>query len=104
MNFTMSWLAVQTLRHALMSASVTASTGALGLMGIVTLAVPPLHFQVGDAATSLPLFRPRLAMERVLLAMLFALLVCLVMAVRYYNHAGFVGSMPVESEVAFKGD
>lgn len=92
-------LAVQTLRNALMSASVTASTAAIGLMGIVTLAAPSLHSQFGDAETSLPLFTPRLAMELVLLAMLFASLVCSVMAVRYYNHAGFVGGMPVESEV-----
>lgn len=91
-------LAVQTLRNALMSASVTASTAAIGLMGIVTLAAPSLHSQFDEAAASLPQFTPRLAMELVLLAMLFASLVCSVMAVRYYNHAGFVGGMPVESE------
>ena len=91
-------LAVQTLRNALMSASVTASTAAIGLMGIVTLAAPSLHSQFDEAAASLPQFTPRLAMELVLLAMLFASLICSVMAVRYYNHAGFVGGMPVESQ------
>ena len=91
-------LAVQTLRNALMSASVTASTAAIGLMGIVSLAAPSLHAQFGAAASELPLVTPRLAMELVLLAMLFASLVCSVMAVRYYNHAGFVGGMPVESD------
>lgn len=91
-------LAVQTLRNALMSASVTASTAAIGLMGVVTLAAPSLHSQFGDAAAFSPLFTPRLAMELVLLAMLFASLVCSVMALRYYNHAGFVGGMPVESQ------
>ena len=91
-------LAVQTLRNALMSASVTASTAAIGLMGIVSLAAPSLHAQCGAAASELPLVTPRLAMELVLLAMLFASLVCSVMAVRYYNHAGFVGGMPVESD------
>ena len=91
-------LAVQTLRNALMSASMTASTAALGLMGTVTLAVPSLHVQFGDAASPIPNFTPRLAMELVLLALLFASLVSSVMAVRYYNHAGFVGGMPVESE------
>lgn len=91
-------LAVQTLRNALMSASMTGSAAALGLMGTVTLAVPSLHAQFGDAASVLPHFTPRLAMELVLLALLFASLVCSVMAVRYYNHAGFVGGMPVESE------
>lgn len=91
-------LAVQTLRNALMSASMTASTAALGLMGTVTLAVPSLHVEFGDAASPIPNFTPRLAMELVLLALLFASLVSSVMAVRYYNHAGFVGGMPVESE------
>lgn len=91
-------LAVQTLRNALMSASVTASTAAIGLMGTVTLAVPSLHTNFGDTAAALPPFTPRLAMELVLLALLFASLVCSVMAVRYYNHAGFIGGMPVESE------
>jgi hypothetical protein len=32
------------------------------------------------------------------MAILFASLVCSVMAVRYYNHAGFISSMPVDSE------
>ena len=91
-------LAVQTLRNALMSASMSASTAALGLMGTVTLAVPSLHGELGDAASGLPHVTPRLAMELVLLALLFASLVSSVMAVRYYNHAGFVGGMPVESE------
>lgn len=91
-------LAVQTLRNALMSASMTASTSALGLMGTVTLAVPSLHAQFGEAGAATSHFTPRLAMELVLLALLFASLVASVMAVRYYNHAGFVGGMPVESE------
>lgn len=88
-------LAVQTLRNAVMSASIIASTAALGLMGTVTLAVPSLH--AGIAAAALPGFTPRLAMELALLALLFASLVTSVMAVRYYNHAGFVGGMPVDS-------
>ena len=91
-------LAVQTLRNALMSASITATTAALGLMGTLTLAVPSLHAEFGDATSTLQNFTPRLAMELVLLALLFASLVTSVMAVRYYNHAGFVGGMPVESD------
>lgn len=91
-------LAVQTLRNALMSASVTASTAALGLMGTVTLAAPSLHAELSSSAAALPPFTPRLAMELVLLTLLFASMVCSVMAVRYYNHAGFVGGIPVESD------
>jgi hypothetical protein len=91
-------LAVQTLRNALMAASMTASTAALGLMGTVTLAVPSLHAELANATSMLQGFTPRLAMELVLLSLLFASLVSSVMAVRYYNHAGFVGGMPVGSE------
>ena len=85
-------LAVQTLRNSLMSATMTASTAVLGLMGTATLLAPTL-----GAAGTAPL-TARLALELVLLTILFASLVCSAMAVRYYNHASFVCSMPVESE------
>ena len=90
-------LAVQTLRNSLMSATMTASTAVLGLMGTLTLAAPSLHASFGDSASGWPNFTPRLAMELVVLALLFASLVSSVMAVRYYNHASFIGGMPVES-------
>lgn len=90
-------LAVQTLRNSLMSATMTASTAVLGLMGTVTLAAPSLHAGLGLQA--LPVFTPRLALELALLGLLFASLVASVMAVRYYNHAGFICSMPVGSAV-----
>lgn len=93
-------LAVQTLRNAVMSASIIASTAVLGLMGTVTLAAPSLHAELGAGA--LPHFTPQLAMELLLLALLFASLVSAVMAVRYYSHASFVGGMPVDSEARQK--
>lgn len=80
-------LAVQTLRNSLMSATMTASTAALGLMGTATLALPALHAG----------FDLRSALDLALLALLFTSLVCSAMAVRYYNHAGFVAAMPVAS-------
>lgn len=89
-------LAVQTLRNAVMSVSIIASIAVLGLMGTVTLAAPSLHAEL--SAGAIPHFTPRLAMELVLLALLFASLVSSVMAVRYYSHASFVGGMPVDSE------
>lgn len=89
-------LAVQTLRNALMSATMTASTAVLGLMGTVTLAAPSLHAGFGEAA-ALPSITPRLVLELLLLTLLFASLVCSAMAVRYYTHAGFISGMPVES-------
>ena len=91
-------LAVQTLRNSLMSASMTASTAVLGLMGTVTLAAPSLYASFGEAPSGLPNFTPRLAMELVLLALLCASLVSSAMAVRYYNHVGFIGGMPVDCE------
>ena len=90
-------LAVQTLRNSLMSATMTASTAMLGLIGTVTLAAPSLHASLSEAAM-LPNLTPQLVLELLLLALLFASLVCSAMAVRYYNHVGFISGMPVESE------
>ena len=91
-------LAVQTLRNALMAATMTASTAVLGLMGTLTLAAPSLHASFGATAIAgTPLFTARLALELALMLLLFASLVSSAMAVRYYNHAGFITAMPVGS-------
>jgi hypothetical protein len=90
-------LAVQTLRNSLMSATMTASTAMLGLIGTVTLAVPSLQASL-DPAAMLPKPSPRLVLELLLLALLVASLVCSAMAVRYYNHVGFISGMPVASD------
>jgi hypothetical protein len=90
-------LAVQTLRNSLMSATMLASTAALALMGTVTLAAPSLHASF-DTAQGLSDVSPRLMLELLLLALLFASLVSTMMAVRFYSHAGFIGGMPVDSE------
>jgi hypothetical protein len=89
-------LAVQTLRNSVMSATMIASTAALGLMGTVTLAAPSFSslFSVADLFATLSL---RLALELVLMGLLFSSLVSSIMAVRYYNHAGYVIAMPVGS-------
>lgn len=89
-------LGVQTLRNALMSATMTASTAVLGLMGSVTLAAPSLRDTFAETAV-VPALTPRLALELVLIALLFASLVTSVMAVRYYNHASFIVAIPLES-------
>ena len=94
-------LAVQTLRNALMSATMTASTAVLGLMGTVTLAAPSLRSSFAESVT-LPSITPRLVLALFLLALLFASLVCSAMAVRYYNHAGFISGMPVQSEARLR--
>lgn len=89
-------LAVQTLRNSLMSATMTASTAVLGLMGTATLVAPTL-----GAAGTTPI-TARLALELVLLTVLFASLVCSAMAVRYYNHASFVCALPVQSDARLR--
>ncbi|MGC4062550.1 MAG: DUF599 domain-containing protein [Aquabacterium sp.] len=88
-------LAVQALRNSLMSSTITASTAAIMLMGCMTLAASsgtalmrPLLQGALDGGLKLPL----------MLATLFATYVCSAMSMRYFNHAGFVMSLPVGSD------
>jgi Protein of unknown function, DUF599 len=90
-------IVVQTIRNAVMAATLTASTSALGLIGTVTISATALHETFGANGAATPALTPRLVLELVLLAMLFASMVSSMMAVRFYNHAGFIGGMPVES-------
>lgn len=90
-------LAVQTLRNSLMSATMTASTAVLGLMGSITLAAPSLHATFDPDRLAALTVTPRLLVELMLLTLLFSALVSSVMAVRYYTHASFIGSMPAQS-------
>lgn len=92
-------LAVQALRNSLMSSTITASTAAIMLMGGMSLAlsnsqrlVPLLE---GDADGRGG--RLTLVVMALMLATLFATYVCSAMSMRYFNHAGFVMSMPVGS-------
>jgi hypothetical protein len=89
-------LAVQTLRNALMSATISASTAAIALVGTLGLRSPALArgvSQLGSEALS-----ARMVLEILLLATLFSSHVCCALAMRYFNHAGFVMSLPVGSE------
>jgi uncharacterized membrane protein len=90
-------LAVQTLRNSVMSATMTASTAVLGLIGTVTLAAPSLNASLAASADLLPQITTRLMLELALMTLLFASLVCSAMSVRYYNLTGFVASLPVDS-------
>ena len=89
-------LAVQTLRNSVMTATMIASTSALGLMGAISLAAPSLHGML-DTNASLQLQTPRNFLEFALTALLFTAIVVNAMAVRNYTHAGFVVGMPVDS-------
>ena len=91
-------LAVQTLRNSLMSATMTASTAVLGLIGTVTMAAPSLHISFAGGASEIKHLSVNLALELLLMVLLFASLLSSTMAVRFYNHAGFISGMPVGSE------
>ncbi len=90
-------LAVQTLRNSLMSATMTASTAALGLMGTATLAIPSLHEALIQDVGWSGLLAPRPVIELVLLSLLFVSLFSSVMAVRYYTHLSFIAGIPANS-------
>lgn len=89
-------LAVQTLRNSVMTATMIASTAALGLMGAISLAAPSLHAMLeADATAGQP--SPRSLLEIALMVLLFTTIVVNVLAIRNYTHAGFVVAMPVGS-------
>ena len=87
-------VAVQTLRNSLMSATISASTAALAVMGAITLAGSSVaatlgHWSMTDALPTL--------LRVLMVAVLFASYVCSAMAMRYLGHASYVMSMPVAS-------
>lgn len=88
-------VAVQTLRNSLMSATISASTAALALVGTLSLTVPGAS--QGLALFGLTRLSPGLVIELMLLTTLFASYVCSATAMRYFSHAGFVMSLPVAS-------
>jgi hypothetical protein len=90
-------LAVQTLRNSVMTATMIASTAALGLMGAITLAAPSLRAVLDTDAQQQLLLTPHMLLEFALMALLFTTVVANAMAVRSYTHAGFVVGMPVGS-------
>jgi hypothetical protein len=95
-------LAVQTLRNSMMSATMIASTAALALMGTAALSVPSLHIGLHQANTDAFVIEPRTVLDLMLMTMLVASLLSSAMAVRYYNHAGYIGAMPVGSDARIR--
>lgn len=88
-------VAVQALRNSLMSATISASTSALAVMGAVSLAGGALASNLGHWSTTLEALHT--VLQALLVLVLFASYVCSAMAMRYYGHASFVMSMPVAS-------
>jgi uncharacterized membrane protein len=89
-------VAVQALRNSLMSATIVASTAALGLMGSITLAGPSAATSLAHLHRDDPL-GPKVVMEGLLMCALFASYVCAAWSMRYFNHATFAMSMPIGS-------
>jgi hypothetical protein len=93
-------VAVQSLRNSLMSATIAASTAALALMGSISLAgisVAAGMREVQSLAQAVEMMGLRLLLEGLLILVLFASYVASAMAMRYFNHASFVMSIPVSS-------
>ena len=88
-------VAVQTLRNSLMSATISASTAALALVGTLSLTVSSASQGLG--LFGLTRLSPGLVIELMLLGTLFASYVCSATAMRYFSHAGFVMLLPVAS-------
>ena len=85
-------LAVQTLRNALMSATIIASIWAVSLMGAVSLFSASPFFKDFQAGVT-----PKGVVVVLLLSTLFASLGVSVIAIRFFNHASFMISLPVAS-------
>jgi uncharacterized membrane protein len=78
-----------------MSATISASTAALALMGTVSLSTTAVATGV-ETVPSFGLPPLRLVLDILLAGVLFASYVCSAMAMRYFNHAGYVLSMPTD--------
>lgn len=86
-------VAVQALRNSLMSATISASTAALAVMGAVTLAGATLAANLARWSGENTLHT---VLQAMLVGTLFASYVCSALAMRHYSHAGFIMSMPVD--------
>lgn len=91
-------LAVQTLRNWVMSATLFASTAILIGLGIVRLALEGpdltgLSQSLSLAPTGAPLVRVKLLL---LAAFFFSAFLHFALALRYYNHTGFLINLPAE--------
>lgn len=84
-------LAIQTIRNSVMSSSIIASTAILTLMGTVSLLTQAspgsLRHQNGDL---LQVLTPGSILTGLLIAILLMTFVLSTMAVRFFNHAGYL--------------
>ncbi|HSI51622.1 MAG TPA: DUF599 domain-containing protein [Ideonella sp.] len=90
-------VAVQALRNSLMSATISASTAALAVMGVMSITGVKLAAELPRLALDGGM-QLRLVLEAGLVLILFASYICSAMSMRHFGHASFVMSMPVDSE------
>lgn len=79
-------LAIQTIRNSVMSATVTASTAVLALTGAVTF----LSNRLGAEGLQAVIPAPGTVLTALLMAILFLTFLFSTMAVRFFNHAGYL--------------
>lgn len=87
-------LAIQTIRNSVMSATVIASTAVLALMGIVTV----LSNRLGPDGLHALTFGPKTLVASLLMAIMFVTFVLSAMAVRFFNHAGYLMGSQAQGE------
>lgn len=79
-------LAIQTIRNSVMSSTVTASTAVLALTGVVTF----LSNRLGADGLQTVTFGPKTVLTAILMAIMFTTFLFSTMAVRFFNHAGYL--------------
>ena len=90
-------LVVQTLRNSVMAASISASTAVLAFVALVSQIAP----RPGErAAIESVAFELHGVLVVVLMVMLFVAFVLSAMAVRFFNHAGYILATPPAVEPA----
>jgi hypothetical protein len=86
-------LAVQTIRNSVMSSTITASTAVLALMGAIAHAIATIPDDIhAMTLISMAAHGVNLILASLLLLLLFGAFVLSAMAVRFYNHAGYIMS------------
>lgn len=97
-------LAVQTLRNSVMSATITGSTAALALMGIVSFVSEklPESLNIRDCDVFLLSLTPWHVVLVLLVLVLFSAFLFSLMAARFYNHCGYMITIfPLERREQF---
>lgn len=86
-------LAIQTIRNSVMSASIIGSAAVLSLMGAISM----VDDRIGHGgAMALVVPAPRTFLLLLLVLILFAAFILSIMAVRFFNHTGYMLSMPTQ--------